>query len=163
MSAHRKTLNGSVASTIAAVRSLFWIPILRKLTKSVIQNCYGCKPFRATHYPNPKPGLLPRDRIEQALPFEIVGTNYPGPLYYKSKSKKELEAYILLFSCSVSRAVLLGLVSNLSTNEFIGSFKTLISRTFKVGEKTFKVEAKWLNSINRDEQFHGFLIKKKII
>ena len=154
---------------MAAVRSLFWIPVLRKLTKSVIQNCYGCKRFRATHYPNPKPGLLPRDRTEQALPFEIVGTDYAGPLYYKSTGKKELKAYILLFSYSVSRAVHLELVSNLSTNEFIRSVKRLISRRGKPNviysdnAKTFKAGAKWLNSINRDEQFHDFLIKEKII
>ena len=53
MSAHRKTFFGGVASTMAAVKSLFWIPVLRKLTKSVAQSCYGCKRFRATHYLNP--------------------------------------------------------------------------------------------------------------
>ena len=78
MSAHRKTLHGGVASTMAAVRSLFWIPVLRKLTKSVIRNCYGCKRFRATHYPNPKPGNLPKDRTKQALPFETIATDYAG-------------------------------------------------------------------------------------
>ena len=37
----------------------------------------------------------------------------------------------LIFSCGVSRAVHLKLVSNLSTNEFIKSFKKLISRKGK--------------------------------
>ena len=95
MSAHRKTLPEGVASTMAAVRSLFWIPVLSKLTKSVIQNCYGCKRFRAMHYPNPKPGLIPRDKTEHVLPFEIAGTDYAGPFFYKSKGKKGLKAYIL--------------------------------------------------------------------
>ena len=63
MLAHRKTLHRGVASKTATVRSLIWIQGLRKLAKSVIQNCYGCKLFRATHYPNPKPGLTPRDKI----------------------------------------------------------------------------------------------------
>lgn len=57
------------------------------------------------HYLVPKPGLLPRVRTEQALPFEIVGTNYVGLLYYKSKGKKYLKAYIFLFFCSVFGAV----------------------------------------------------------
>ena len=65
---------------MAAVRPLFWIPVLSKLTKSVIRNCYCCKRFRATHYPNPKPGLLPRDRPEQVLTFEIVDFDYAGVL-----------------------------------------------------------------------------------
>ena len=70
------------------------------------------------HYPIPKPGLLPRVRIEQVLPFEIIGSNYAGPLNYESKGKKDLKAYILLsllFPCSVCRAVYLELVSNIST------------------------------------------------
>ena len=131
MSAHQGTLHGGVASTMTAVISLFWIPVLRKLTKSIIRNCYGCKRFRATHYPNPKPELLPRDRTEQALSFGIVGTDYAGSFYYRSKGKKYLKAYISSFSCSVSRAVHLELVSNLTTDQFIKSFKKLISRRRK--------------------------------
>ena len=169
MLTHRNTLHGGVASRMAAVRSLFWLPVLRKLTKSVMQNCYGCKQFRATHYPNPIPGLLPRDRTEQALPFVIVGTDCVGPLCYKSKAKKDLKAYILLFSCSVSKAVDPELVSNLSTTEFIKSFKRLIVRRGNPNiicsnnAKTFKSGAEWLSSINRDENIRDFLSKEKII
>ena len=78
VSAYRKNLHGEAAS-MAEVRSLFWITVLRKLTKSIILNCYDCKWVRAMHYSNPNPGLIPRDRTEQA-------------------------SYIfLLFLCSVSR------------------------------------------------------------
>ena len=79
MSAHRNILHRGVASTVAAIRSLFWTPVLRKLTISVIQNCYGCKQFRVTHYSNRKPCLLPREKTEQALTFKIIGTDYVGP------------------------------------------------------------------------------------
>ena len=130
---------------------------------------YGWKRFRATHYPNPKPRLLPRDRTEQALPFEILGTDSAVPLYYKSKGKKDLKANILIFSCSVSRAVHLELVSNFTTTEFIKSFKKLISRRakpsiiFSVNTKTFKAGTKWLNSSNRYEKFNNFLNEERII
>ena len=75
---------------------------------------------------------------------------------------------MLLFSCSVSRAVHLELMSNLTTAKFIKSFKKLISRrakpnTYSDNTKTFKAEAEWLSSINRDEKFHDFLSKEKII
>ena len=154
---------------MTAVRSLFSIPVLKRLTKSVIQNVYGCKWFRAMQYANLNPGILPRDRTEQVLPFEIVGTDYAGPLYCKSKGKKDIKAYIFLFSCSVSRAVHLELVSNLTTAEFIKCFEKLISRRGKPNiiysdnAKTFKAGAKWLSSINRDAKFHDFLSKERII
>ena len=151
---------------MAEVRSLFW-----KLTKSVIQNCYGCKLFRAVHHPNLEQRLLPRDRTEQPLPFAVVSTDYAGSLYYKSKVKKYLKAYILLLSGSASRAVHLKLVSNLSATEFIKSFKRLISRRrkpnnniiYSVNTRTSIAGAKWLNSINKDEEFRDFFIKDKII
>ena len=54
MLAYRKKLHMGIASAMAKVRSLIWIRVLRKLTKFVIQNVYGCKGFRATHYWNPK-------------------------------------------------------------------------------------------------------------
>ena len=63
----------------------------------------------------------------------------------------------------------LELVSNLTTTEFIKSFKKLISRRGKPNiidsdnAKTFKAGAKWLNGINRDDKFHDFLSGEKII
>ena len=68
--------------TWGVVRSLFWIPTLRKLTKFVSQIFHSCKRFRAMHYPNRKLGLLPRYRTEQVLPFEFKSSNYVDPLYY---------------------------------------------------------------------------------
>ena len=59
MSAHKKNLHDGVASPMAEARSLFWITVLGKVTKSVLRNCYDFKQFRATNYPNTKPGLIP--------------------------------------------------------------------------------------------------------
>ena len=67
-----------------------------------------------------------------------IGTDYAGPIYYKTKKKNELKAYILLFSCSVTRAVHIELVSNLTTTEFIKSLKRLIPKP-KIG---YSVNAK---------------------
>ena len=120
-------------------------------------------------YPIPKPGHLQRDRSYQVSPFEIVGNDYAGRLYYSFKGKKDLKAYILLFSCIVSTGVHLELVSNLSATEFIKSFKKLISRRgnaniiYSDNTETLRAGAKWLNSINRDEKFHEILSKEKII
>ena len=148
------------------VRSLFWIPHLRRLSKSVIKNCYGCKKFKSLPNHSPKPGPLPKDNC---FPFEVTGTDYAGPIYYKIKKKSELKAYILLFSCSVTRAVHIELVSNLTTTEFIKSFKRLISRrdkskiVYSDNAKTSKAGAKWLANINKDQKLHDFLGSETII
>ena len=134
--------------TMSHVRSLFWILHLRRLSKSVIRNYYGCKKFRSLPYHSPKPGPLPKDRTKKCFPFEVIGTDYEGPIYYQTKKKNELKAYILLFSCSVTRVVHIELVSHLTTTEFIKSFKRMILRrgkpkiVYSDNAKTFKAGAK---------------------
>ena len=141
---------------------------MRKLIKFVIRNSYGYKQFRATHYPNPKPGLLPRERTEQASPFEIARTDYAGPLYYKSKGKKDIKAYILLFSGSVSRAVHLELVSNLTTAKFIKSFKKLIPRRgkpniiFRIIQKPLKQEENGWTVLTEMWSSMVFLVRNRL-
>ena len=146
------------------VRSLFWTPHLRRLSKSVIRSCYECKKSRSLPYHSPKPGPLSKDRTEKCFPFEFIDTDYAGPTYYKTKNKKKsvLKAYILLFSCSVTRAVHIELVSNLTTIEFIKSFKRLIlwrgkpKIVYSDNAKTFKAGVKWLANISRDHKQRFF-------
>ena len=94
---HKRSLHGGVAMTLTHVRSLFWIPHLRRLSTSVIRNCYRCKKFRSLPYHSPKPGPLPKDQTEKFFPFEVIGTDYAGPIYYKTKKKSELKAYLTIF------------------------------------------------------------------
>ena len=160
---HKRSLHGGVAIIMSQVRSLLWIPHLRRLSKSIIRNCYGCKNFKSLSCYSPKPGLPPKDRTEKCFPFEVIGADYAGPIYYKTKKKSELRACILLFSCSVNKAVHIELVSNLTNIEFIKSFKRLISRRGKPktvypdNAKTFKAVEKWPANINRDQELHDFL------
>ena len=75
--------------TLFHIRSLFWIPHLRRLSKSVNRNCLellGCK-LRSLPYHSPKPGPLPKDRTEKCFPFEVIGTGYVGQFIIKPKRK----------------------------------------------------------------------------
>lgn len=71
---------------------------------------------------------LPRDRATESPPFETVGVDCAGPLYVKSKGEKRRKAHIALFTCAVTRAVHLELVSDLSTEKFLLAFKRFIAR-----------------------------------
>ena len=148
---HKNTLHGGVLMTMKNARSTFWIPSLRQLTKSIIRNCYGYQRHYVVPYPQPKPGLLPKEKSKAAIPSQAIGTGYAGPIYYQTKSKKESKAYILLFSCNLSRAMHFELTPNLTTNEFIKCFKLLIAprgrpkTVYSDNTKTFQAAAKWLN------------------
>ena len=113
-----------------------------------------------------KPGALSKDRIEKCFSFEVVGTDYAGPIYYKALNKSELKVYILLFFCSITRAVYIDLVSNFTTIEFIKSFERLRRGKPKIvyceNAKAFNVGAKCQANINKDQKLHNFLNSETI-
>ena len=152
--------------TMTKVLSRYLIPTLRKLFKFIIRKCLPCKKYQATSYLVPNPGPLRKSTTEQCFTFQGRGVNYAGHILYCSTTRKDLKAYILLFSCSVSRA--LYLVPNLTTSEFIRCPKKLIPmrRRPKViysdKPKSFKAGAKLLQEINKDEKWHHHLNQDQI-
>ena len=157
-------MHGGVVLTMTKVRSNYWIPTLRKLTKTVVRKCYGCKRFKSLPYLGP----LPNDGTEQVMPFQVIGTDFVNPIHYRAKTKKEQKAYILIFSCSVSRAVHLELISNTTTKKFVKCLKRLVARRGKPttiysdNAKSFQAAAKWLKQIIKSEQLHEHLTKENI-
>ena len=85
-------MHEGVVLSMTKFRSNYWIPTLRKLTKSVVRKCYGFKRFHSLAYPGVKPGPLPNDRTEQTMPFKEIDANFAGPIYYRTKTKEESKA-----------------------------------------------------------------------
>ena len=153
---------------MAKVREKFWVPRLRKLVRSILKSCWGCKRFRAIPAQSPPPGLLLRERTEGNTPFSVIGVDFAGPVKYLQKPKREQKAYVVLYSCSLTRGVFLGLLSSLETKEFIQSLKRLIARrgrpskVYSDNGKTFVAAAKWLKKVRKDEKFNDFLTQQSI-
>jgi hypothetical protein len=77
---HSETLHGGVNLTMAAVREQFWVRRLRSLVKIVRSNCYGCKRFRASAIIKQVRGQLPEERTTVGGAFEVIGTDFAGPI-----------------------------------------------------------------------------------
>ena len=60
-------------------------------------------------------GNLPSDRTQGSSPFQVVGVDYAGPIKYRKRGKVEGKAYIVLYACSLCRALYLDLVISLET------------------------------------------------
>ena len=105
--AHLSTLHGGVILTMTAGREKFWIPKLRRLLKHLVENCYGCRRYCAVSFPEPPTRNLPVDRTKaSSRPFQVIGVDYAGPFMYKRKlSKSEGKVYLLLYGCSLTRAM----------------------------------------------------------
>ena len=100
-------------------------------------------------------------------PFQVVGADYAGPVKYRVSSNREGKAYIVLYACSLSRALYLELTKPMETEEFI-SLKRFIARKgrpekiYSDNGRTFVGAAKWLRNVMQDERLHDFLAKLNI-
>ena len=86
---HAENLHRGVSLTMAAVQvtyNRYWIPKLRKLVKSVRSTCWGCKWFTAPPLTTPPPGPMPNDHTLGGAAFEVIGTDFAGPILYKLTS-----------------------------------------------------------------------------
>ncbi|XP_015122817.1 uncharacterized protein LOC107045170 [Diachasma alloeum] len=76
-------------------------------------------------------GDLPQTRITKARPFLNVGVDYCGPFTIKEKKHRnrgQVKAYVAVFICLVSKAVLLELVSDMTTSGFLAALRRFIAR-----------------------------------
>ena len=155
--------------TMAKFREKCWTPRVRSIAKGVTKSCNTCKRFRPVAVASPPAGNLPKDRTEGNAAFQVVGVDYAGPIRYQKMAKREGKAYIILYACSLTRAVYLELLQSQDTNDFLQSLKRLIARRGRPQKiycdigKTFVAAAKWLKRIMNDERLHDWLAKYEIM
>ena len=138
---------------MAKVREEHWVPCLRRLAKRITKSCPGCKRFQTSALAVPPPGLLSRDRTEGSCPFQVVGVDYAGPIRFKATNKREGKAYVILYACSLSRALYLDLDRSMGTSEFLLSLKGMIARRgrpstiYSDNGSTFVGAAAWMRQV----------------
>ncbi|XP_033228808.1 uncharacterized protein LOC117180418 [Belonocnema kinseyi] len=120
-------------ATLYGIRDKYWPIDGRLVTRQIIRQCITC--FRA------KPrgvnyiiGNLPENRLFSPRPFLNVGVDYCGPFWIKEKrhrNRDKVKAYVSIYVCLTSKAVHLELVSDLSTEVFIGSLNRFFARRGK--------------------------------
>ena len=92
----------------------------------------------------------------------MIGVDFAGPVKYRNQ-RTEAKSYIVLFSCSLTRAVFLDLLPSLETKEFIKSLKRLIARRgrpsiiYSDNASTFVAASKWLRYVRKDEELNSLL------
>ena len=95
--AHSQTIHRWVALTMAKIKDQCWIPTLRQLVKRTIEKCYGCKKSTLV--------IIQNQQIEQDLPVSVTGPKFDGLFTYKTKGKRDIKVYLLLFICNHGVAV----------------------------------------------------------
>ena len=163
--------HSGVDATMAITRENYWVIRGRHAAKTVIKFCIVCQRQHARTQNEIAPPL-PDFRVRFYKPFQTIGLDFAGPLKVKFSKKK---GYVLLFVCSMTRAVHLELTSSLNTTDTLFSFRKFCGRrgvphnvvsdnaaTFKeVSQKMFSIygpnSPKWTFSTPRSPWRTGFI------
>jgi hypothetical protein len=127
MKTHKEILHSGVSQTLAKTRFKFWIPHGRAKVKYVLNKCLVCRRHEGGAYKMPPFSPLPKSRIVESKPFSRIGLDYLGPLYIKTK-EDDTKVWICLFTCLVTRAIHLEIVSDMSTEQFLLGLRRFVAQ-----------------------------------
>ena len=108
------------------LRQTYWILQSRQLIKKIIRRCFECQKANARRGYQIM-GLLPKDRVEPEPPFSRIGVDYTSQLNIKPAyhSNKIIPAFLVVFTCFVTRAVHLEVVLTEKAEGFLMAFKRM--------------------------------------
>lgn len=174
---HEKNFHTGPSLLLAILRQNYWVLAGRPLVRKITQSCNFCFRFQPKNN-YPIMGNLPKFRIEEAKPFVNTGLDFAGPYNItltKHRGVKSQKSYLCLFVCLSTKAVHLGLVSDLSKDAFLNALKRFLARrgpiatlwsdngTNFIGAKNYLSEVyQMLSSPNVTDALHTELVSNKI-
>ncbi len=114
-------------TTIAKLRSKFWIVKVNSMTRKILKNCLTCRKIQG------KPGKqemadLPALRLDaDNPPFTNTGVDFFGP-FQVSHGRKREKRYGVVFSCLTTRAIHVEIAYSLTTDSFINALRRFLAR-----------------------------------
>ena len=114
----------------------YWIVQGRNLIRKHCREFVRCCRFQGRPYAQ-QMAPLPSTRITPARPFSITGVDYGGPFAIrtsKGRGQRSYKGYVALFTCFVTRAVHIEVVSDYSSQIFLMAFRRFVSRRGRTQE-----------------------------
>ncbi|CAG7786005.1 unnamed protein product [Allacma fusca] len=113
------------------IQQTYWIISGRDVVRQYVKRCLVCFRHRAKAC-NQKMSDLPAARVIPTRPFQRCGVDFAGPFTLRrtigGRSNQTCKSYVCVFVCFVTRAIHLELVSDLTSDSFMASFKRFIAR-----------------------------------
>ncbi|KIH53908.1 integrase core domain protein [Ancylostoma duodenale] len=125
---HLENFHSGVHATIASLRRRFYIPSIRSTVVKILRDCIVCKKANCLPYRYPDMPSLPPERVNRSRPFQKVGLDYLGPLYYRDTFHTKAKVWVCLFTCMATRAVHLEVVLDNTVQEFLLAFRRFVAR-----------------------------------
>lgn len=160
---HTRLGHAGPQNMLSNIRLKFWPLNGLREAKRIVRSCVTCYRFRAQSSKQIM-ASLPKDRVLISRPFDKVGVDFAGPFQIRSSRLRKApstKGYIALFVCMVTKAVHIELVSSLSTDAFLMTFKRFISRRGNPSIVYSDNATNFLGSKNQLKELHDFLKNKK--
>lgn len=166
-SLHLDLLHSGVSTMMVKFRRTYFTTSLRSTLKKVVNECVQCRKFDARCFNN-APALLPIARVSKGTPFGVTGVDFAGPLKTIEEKTTTLkhrkhEVHICLFTCAVTRAVHLEVVSNLQVETFLFALRRFIARRgiprimYSDNATTFHAAAQHLRTFKESQKVVDYL------
>lgn len=127
---HLKLLHAGQKHVLSSLNLTYWIINGLRTVKKYIHKCIMCFRLKGVTAKQLM-GSLPADRVHASRPFEKVGIDFAGPIMIKQSRIRSVittKGYIAVYVCFATKAIHVELVSDLTTDAFLASFKRFISR-----------------------------------
>ena len=128
---HVKVYHRGVRQTLTEFRASYWITRGRSFVKKVIRPCIVCQKLNVRPLKYPAHSELPTVRFDERYPFASSGLDHMGPLYCSPvyvQTEKSFKAYVLLYTCLSTRAIILDVVHSTNAKTVVQSLRRFISR-----------------------------------
>ena len=164
---HRRLLHAGVRQTLTAMRGEFWFSSGRRKVASVLRGCFNCRKAFGETYALPLQPDLPDFRVVRDRPFKHVGIDFAGP-FIVTEGGIDIKAYVLVVTCSTTRAVWLGDTQGLSAYEFLLALRRFVGRKgaphtiVSDNAKTFQCCHRKLVAIYKNKEVQAYLISERI-
>ena len=112
---------------LSQIRNKFWVVNARPMLKSIRRNCMVCKRMYSTMCTQKMADLPPERCQPYQPPFSNVGVDIFGPFNVTQK-QSQVKRYGCVFSCFVTRAIHLEVLSSMETDSFINAFIHFVAR-----------------------------------
>ena len=105
----------------------------RKLVGNLLRKCIICKKIERKSYAYPPSPPLAALQLKGTQPFDTTSVDNFGPLFVKEgfcekNDHKMYKAWVTVYTCTSTRAILLDLVPRPNSTLFMNSFRRMIAK-----------------------------------
>lgn len=127
---HHISLHSGPSTMLGLLSARAHVVGAKRALRSLSRKCVHCQRTYARST-NQRMADLPACRVTPAPPFQSVGVDYAGPLSVRILRTRKFittPGYVALFTCMVTKAIHLELVTDMSADAFLLTFKRFIAR-----------------------------------